>query len=109
VRILLDECVPRLLKRDIVGHDVVTVVEAGWAGIKNGDLLDVAEGSFDVLLTVDRSMEHQQNLRGRNITVDVLVASSNRLPALRPLVPTLLEALDTVQPGEVVRIAPQTA
>jgi hypothetical protein len=105
VRILLDECVPRLLKRDIVGHDVVTVAEAGWAGIKNGDLLDVAEGSFDVLLTVDRSIEHQQDLRSRHIALVILVAPSNRLPSLRPLVPALLQALDTIKPGDVVHIA----
>jgi hypothetical protein len=53
---------PKLLKHDIAGHDVSTVAEMGWAGIKNGDLLNVAEGQFDVLLTVDRGIEYQQNM-----------------------------------------------
>jgi len=59
MRILLDECLPRLLKHDIVGHEALTVAEMGWAGIKNGKLLDLAEEGFDVLLTVDRGIEYQ--------------------------------------------------
>jgi predicted nuclease of predicted toxin-antitoxin system len=64
MRLLLDECVPKRLKRELRGHDVLTVQDAGWAGVKNGALLRVAEGSFDVLLTVDQGVEHQQNLTG---------------------------------------------
>jgi uncharacterized protein DUF5615 len=65
MRILLDECMPQLLRRDIVGHEVSTVAEMGWAGIKNGKLLTLAEAHFDVLLTVDRGIEYQQNFSGR--------------------------------------------
>ena len=57
MRILLDECLPRLLKRDIVEHEVSTVTEMGWAGLKNGELFGAAEGDFEVLVTVDRGIE----------------------------------------------------
>ena len=103
MRVLLDECLPKLLKHDIAGHDVATVAEMGWAGIKNGDLLKVAEGQFDVLLTVDRGFEHQQNMQGRQIALVVLDAP-NRLPMLRPMIPALLNTLDVVQPGSVVYV-----
>lgn len=61
MRVLLDECVPRALGKELVGHDVRTVTEAGWEGMKNGELLQLAAGLFDVLLTVDRNLEYQQN------------------------------------------------
>ena len=54
MRVLLDECVPRALRNDIPGHEVRTVAEAGWAGVKNGELLRLAAAAFDVLITVDR-------------------------------------------------------
>ena len=62
MRVLLDECVPRALREQLPGHDVKTVVEAGWAGVKNGELLRLAAQRFDVVLTVDRNLEYQQNL-----------------------------------------------
>jgi predicted nuclease of predicted toxin-antitoxin system len=56
VRLLLDECVDRRLARDIPGHEVVTVVSLGWAGVRNGELLRRAAGNFDVFVTVDRNL-----------------------------------------------------
>ncbi len=103
MRLLLDECLPRLLKDDIVGHDVATVTEMGWSGIKIGKLLDIAEGSFDVLLTVDRGIEYQQNLQNRQIALIVLDAP-NKLPLLRPLIPALLTTLVAIQAGDVVHV-----
>lgn len=105
MRILLDECLPRLLKYDITGHDVATVAEMGWAGIKNGKLLDAAQGRFDVLLTVDRGIEHQQNFQDRQLALVVLDAP-NKLRALRELIPALLETLESVQPGEITHVTP---
>jgi hypothetical protein len=61
MRVLLDECLPRALRRELPGHEVKTVGEAGWAGVTNGELLTLAAGHFDVLLTVDRSLEYQQS------------------------------------------------
>jgi len=86
MRILLDECVPRRLRRELPGHDVRTVFEIGWSGKKNGELLAlmVAQG-FEVLITVDQNLRHQQNLHAVGVAVIVLVAASNRLAHLIPL------------------------
>jgi predicted nuclease of predicted toxin-antitoxin system len=102
VRVLLDECVPRRLKRDLVGHDARTTLEMGWASKRNGDLLRLAEREFDVLLTVDWKLQHQQNLSTFNIAVVVLVAPSNTLADLQPLVATVLENLARAKRGEAL-------
>ena len=62
MKVLLDECVDWRLGRDIVGHDVKTARLMGWAAIKNGELLALAEQQFDVFVTVDRNLSFQQNL-----------------------------------------------
>ncbi len=64
MRVLLDECVPRALRRELPGHQVKTVAEAGWAGVKNGELLQLAAREFDLLVTVDSNLQHQQNFNG---------------------------------------------
>lgn len=104
MRVLLDECLPKKLKRELVGHTVITVPEQGWASKKNGELLKLADNEFDVFLTVDQNLMAQQNLSNRNIAVVVLVASSNRLQALKPLMLQVQTVLETIQPGEVVCI-----
>jgi hypothetical protein len=104
VRLLLDECVPRRLRLAFPGYDVRTVQEAGWAGVKNGALLRAADGSFDALLTVDQGVKYQQNLTGLRIGVVILVAPSNDIDDLRPLVPEALEALRRLQPGQLTRV-----
>lgn len=101
MRVLLDECIDRRLAREIVGHEVQTVPEAGWAGTKNGDLLALAENRFDVFVTVDRNLYFQQNVPRFSIAVVVLRARSNRLADLRPLVPRLLVVLPMAKRGEV--------
>ncbi len=93
MRVLLDECLPRRLKRELVGHDVRTAPEMGWASKTNGELLALAAGEFDVFLTVDRNLSYQQDVSAVDIAVVVLVARSNALDALRPLVPLVLDAL----------------
>jgi len=72
MRVLLDECVPRGLRAELPGHQVKTVAEAGWAGVKNGALLELAATQFDVLLTVDRGLEYQQNFSRLAISVVVV-------------------------------------
>lgn len=104
MKVLLDECVDRRLAREIVGHEVVTVPEAGWAAAANGDLLALAEEGFDVFVTVDRNLSFQQNLSRFSIAVVVLRARANRLADLRALVPRLLEALPSAKRGEVTWI-----
>lgn len=105
MRIHPDECIDRRLAKDIVGHEVKTVPHMGWATIKNGELLTLAEDQFDVFLTVNRNLSFQQNLPRFNLAVMVLQAQSTRLLDLRPLVPKLLELLPTAKRGEVLWVS----
>ena len=99
MKVLLDECVDWRLARDIVGHDVKTARQMGWTTIKNGTLLTLASEYFDVFVTVDRNLSFQQNLESFSIAVIVLQARTNRLADLRPLVPSLLAAIESALPG----------
>ena len=105
MRILLDEQLPRRLAQALVGHQVRTVQQQGWAGLGNGELLRrAADNGFEVFLTADQNLQFQQNLAQSSLCVIVLVASSNALEDLLPLVPALLEVLKNGRPGEVRRI-----
>ena len=104
MRILIDECLPKKLKRELVGHAVFMVQEKGGSSMKNGELLRVAENEFDVWVTADQNIENQQNLSRFNIAVIVLVAPNNRLETLLPLMPKLHEALPFIQPHQIVYI-----
>ena len=104
MRLLLDECVPKRLKRELLGHDAKTVQDLGWAGIKNEKLLRLADAQFDALLTVDQGIEYQQNLSGLSITVVVIMAASNDVDDLRPLLPGVEEALAKLRPGEIIQV-----
>ena len=104
MRLLLDECVPKRLRRELSGYDVQTVREAGWAGLKNGALLRAADGSFDALITVDQGIVYQQNLSGLRISLVVIAAASNDIDDLRPQVPSVRAALATLEVGVVVRV-----
>jgi hypothetical protein len=105
MKLLLDECVTRLLRRDLVGHDVYTVDEAGFKGLKNGALLRraVSDG-FEALITVEQNLAHQQNIKSSGISVVILVARKNTYDALKPLAADALEALAKISPGELVRL-----
>ena len=105
MRLLLDECVPKRLKRELPGHEVHTAQEAGWAGLTNGALLRAANESFDVLLTVDQGVQYQQNLAGLRISIVVMAAPSNDIDDLRPLLEKVLTTLETIQPRQVVHVS----
>jgi hypothetical protein len=104
MRVLLDECVPRALRNDIPGHEVKTVAEAGWAGVKNGELLRLAETVFDLLITVDRNLEYQQNFDGISLAVIVIHAASNDIIALQPLMPAVVDLIAQAKPGVVTHV-----
>lgn len=104
MKLLLDECIDRRLSRDLAGHDVKTVPQMGWAGIKNGELLILAEKEFDVFITIDRNLSFQQNIPKFNIAVLVLHASSNRLADLKPLAPKMLSMMPTLKKGEAEHV-----
>ncbi len=104
MKLLLDECIDRRLAKDLEGHDVRTVPQMGWAGIKNGALLTLADAEFDIFITVDRNLAFQQNLPKFNIAVLVLHATSNRLADLKPLAPKILSVLPTLTKGEAEHV-----
>jgi hypothetical protein len=105
VRVLLDEQLPRQLVAHLVGHEVHTVQQQDWAGLTNGELLNKAEGAgFSVFLTGDQNLQFQQNVTKRRIGIVVLVAASNALEDLLPLLPATLTEINSVQPGQVVRV-----
>ncbi|HEV7394968.1 MAG TPA: DUF5615 family PIN-like protein [Pyrinomonadaceae bacterium] len=106
MKLLLDECIPRRLKRDFRDHhDVLTVDEVGLKGVRNGQLLRAAtERKFSALITVDQKIRFQQNLTSLNIAIVVLVAMPCRYPELQLLVPQVLESLEVIKPGEVIII-----
>ena len=101
MKVLLDECVDRRLASHVKGHDVRTVPEAGWAGLKNGELLKRAQEHFDVFVTVDRNLPFQRDLSAFSIAVVVLRAPTNRIADLRLLVPKLLTVIPISKVGEV--------
>jgi predicted nuclease of predicted toxin-antitoxin system len=106
MKVLLDECVPRKLKNNLIGHECQTVPEVGLAGKKNGELLALArEAGFEVFVTVDRGIESEQNLARQDIAVIVLLAKSSRVADLLPLVPEVLRLLPSIKRGHVMRVS----
>lgn len=105
MKILLDECLPRKLKNSLPGHDVETVPKMGWAGVKNGALLQRMEPLFDVFITMDGNLEYQQNLPAVKMAFIVLVAVDNKIETLLPLMPDVNEALRAIENGDVVRVS----
>ena len=105
MRLLLDESIPKRLRRFLPNHAIRTVIEMGWGGVRNAELLVRAAKEFDALISVDKNLQYQQNLGALPITIIVLDARSNELPYLLPLIPKLEEALASLLPRTFVRIA----
>jgi hypothetical protein len=105
MKVLLDECLPKRLKRGLPGHDVTRVQEMGWAGIKNGALIRLIQAAdFEVFVTIDGNLEYQQNLRTINFAIIVLGAPDNTFDTLHSLMPQVIEALKKIKVGEVVHV-----
>jgi len=104
MRILLDESLRQRLRSTIPAHEVVTVAEAGWSGVQNGELLQLAAAAFDLFVTADQNLQYQQNLASLPLAVAVLVAGDNRLATLRPLAVELSSLLSGLRPRTLVRI-----
>jgi len=102
VNVLIDECLPHYLKRALAGHSVQTVQEAGWSGRKNGDLLTLADTTFDVFVTADQNLRYQQNLTGRNIAIIEL--PTNTLSVVKSLAPEILSALSKINRRDYFQI-----
>ena len=102
----MDENVDRRLKRDFAeGHEVLTVAEVGWAGKRNGELLQLAEKEFAVFVTTDRGIPHQQDLSRFDLTVVLLRAKSNAYEDFSPLMDEVEVKLESIRSGTLVRIA----
>lgn len=106
MKLLLDECLPRRLKFVFSdhGHECRTVREAGFGSKENGELLALADGNFDVLVTIDRNIRYQQNIRGRSIAILIIRAPSNDISDIQPCIPNALAALKFIQAGQIVEI-----
>jgi len=102
VKILVDESLPRYLKRVLAEHEAQTVQEMGWGGIKNGPLLALAESTFDVFLSGDKNLRYQQNLAGRRLAV--IVFPSNRLSVVKTLEDKLKSRIAQVQAGDYIEL-----
>ncbi|HEV7844103.1 MAG TPA: DUF5615 family PIN-like protein [Pyrinomonadaceae bacterium] len=102
MKILLDECTPRVVKKRLPERDISTTQEMGWSGRKNGELLAAAESQFDVFITTDKNLRHQQSLAGRRLAIVLL--PSNQVPIVEALIPTLEETLETIQAGDFVAL-----
>jgi predicted nuclease of predicted toxin-antitoxin system len=104
MRLILDECLPKRLARELPGYDVVTVPMAGLAGLHNGDLLRQISGRFEAFITIDSNLSEQQNTGKLPFGIVVVGAPSNKIEDIRPLIPKILLALQTLQPGMVVHV-----
>ncbi len=110
MRILLDENLPRQLKRHFTADvEVLTVQERGWSAKKNSELLRLAAGEFDVFLTMDRGVEFQQSVQNLSIAILIIRAPSNRFEDLQPLIPEVQETVKGIHPGQVIRVGSRPA
>ena len=101
MKILLDECVTRKLKPLLIGHDVMTVADMEFQGLKNGKLLAAAQQTgFDVLLTIDKNIDSQQNISKYDLALVIFQAKRSNLKYLSPLVPIFLDAADSMRAGQ---------
>ncbi|MEK7674423.1 MAG: DUF5615 family PIN-like protein, partial [Verrucomicrobiota bacterium] len=100
MKILLDACVPRPLRKYLPGHTVHTAQEMGWGQLKNGALLREAEAQFDVLITTDQNLEYQQNVLGRKL--GILVLPTNDWPTIRSNADAIAGKVATLKPGDFV-------
>ncbi|MBA2691735.1 MAG: DUF5615 family PIN-like protein [Rubrobacter sp.] len=109
MRVLLDEMLDRRLKRFLPdGIEAHTVRERGWGSVQNGELLEAAQREFEVLITTDQGIPHQQNLKRFDLAVIVLSAKSNSIADLEPLMPEVSRLLEgassELRPGHSVTI-----
>ncbi len=105
MRILVDECVNPRVKQAFTGHDAKTVTEMDWQGIANGKLLALAEANqFEVFVTIDRSLEYQQNIAARKLGFVVVHVPDNNIKFYEPLFARICEAADAVKPGRLIHV-----
>ncbi len=102
MKIIIDECVPSIVKRGLPGRNIVSVQDMGWAGIKNGKLLRLVAAEFDVFITSDKNLRYQQNLV--EIDISILLLPTNKVPVIKGLLPQIEDALDKIGKHDFVEI-----
>jgi hypothetical protein len=104
MKIIIDECVPSLVKRELsfFKWNVVSVQDMGWAGVKNGELLRRIAAEFDIFITSDKNLRHQQNLS--NLDLAILILPTNQLPEIRAVIKSIDDALAVLLPGDIVEL-----
>jgi hypothetical protein len=102
MKVIIDECVPHIVKKRLPERQIKTVQEMGWAGVRNGELLRLVEELFDIFITSDKNLPFQQNLKVRNLAVIIL--PSNQIPILENLIPRIDNALETIHAGDCLEI-----
>lgn len=102
MRIILDENLPQPLRHQLPFHDVVTVAFMGWSGAQNGDLINLIDGEFDILMTGDKNLRYQENLSGRRISIIEL--PHTRLDQILPLLPAIEDAINSTSVGSYTQI-----
>ncbi len=109
MRVLLDENLDwRLVRYFDADFQVTTVSQRGWKGMRNGELLRRASKTFDALITMDKGIEHQQNLRKYTIGIILISAKSNRLQDIEPAMRRVNQVLRTLEPGQVIPVSLNT-
>jgi predicted nuclease of predicted toxin-antitoxin system len=102
MKVLIDECCPKKLKGQLTLSDIEckTVREIGYAGKKNGELISLIDGIYDVLVTLDGSIKDQHNIKGRRLSILRIRAKSSDIKSIVPFVPEIIAALRNIKPGE---------
>ncbi len=103
MKIIIDECVPHIVKKRLPEREIKTVQEMNWAGAKNGKLLKLVEAEFDVFITSDKNLRYQQNLQNRKTAI--LLLPSNQVPVIEKLLAQIDEALETIKSGDFVELS----
>lgn len=107
MKIILDENIPHAFRSLLVGLEVFTVQWLGWGGIRNGELLKKADGSYDLLITVDQGIRYQNHFTDKSIRPLTILSKSNRIEDLRKFVPEILRHIDSMKPGSVMNLSVQ--
>ncbi|MEJ7847605.1 MAG: hypothetical protein WKF92_05915 [Pyrinomonadaceae bacterium] len=102
MKIIIDECVPSIVKKGLPQRQISTVQEMGWSGIQNGKLLKLVEAQFEIFITSDKNLRYQQNLTGRKVAIILL--PSNQVPVVENLLPKIDEIIGLIRRGELIEI-----
>ena len=104
MRILLDECLDPGIRDYLTGHQVTTVGEASWQSTADNQLIQLAQGRFEVLLTLDRGFEFQHNLKKLTFDIVIVHPTRNRQEDYEPMAEALRQAVEAVEPGQVLHV-----